>query len=211
MKSLVGEQKLKCNENGATAILTMCRGEHVNQSYPLWSHWPYRHRLPANVDVYFACGTATHRLLNAYRCRQREVKKKAANVSACFFSPFLRFPRFLRLSRMDDLFALLFAHMPIASLSCGCVVGCVAHIIHICTLRNAKISTCKLFVFFSFEKLTHPMRSDLVFSVVRKYIGPSFHCALQAFYALRHPSSDRSEPIHNGTNQLKLIRDQIRN
>lgn len=73
---------------------------------------------------------------------------------------------------------------------------------------NAKISTCKLFVCVFWS---HPVRSDLVFSVVRKYIVLSFRCALQAFDALRHPSSARSELIHNGSFQLKSIRDQIRN
>lgn len=75
----------------------------------------------------------THRRFNAHRCRRREEKKGGKRFGRFF--PFLRFSRFLRLSRLDDL--LSFAHMAIASLTCGCAVVCVAHIIHICTLRNA--------------------------------------------------------------------------
>lgn len=73
--------------------------EHVNQIYLLWSRKPYRHRLLNDVDVYFACGTATHRLSDALRCA-RDTKWKGRQT-ACFFLSyfsFLRFVRFLLLS-----------------------------------------------------------------------------------------------------------------
>lgn len=114
------------------------------------------HRQPANVDVYFACGTATHRLYSdAYPRPTNAVftGKKGGKRFCQFFSyfSFLRFVRFLRLSLWTTSLhchSYAHTHTTIASFL-RCVLCTHNSYLHDATkwwirFACAKKSTCKL-------------------------------------------------------------------
>lgn len=172
------------------------------------------HRQPANVDVYFACGTATHRLYSDACPRPTNAvftEKRRQTFLPVLFIFFISSFRSVPTSFVsDDLFTLSFVHththtrVTHTQPSLRSCDVCAAHIIHICTterndeyaLRVPKNQRANYFSGFFVCRNSSTHSIPYVLGLIRFFrlfenVVSSFHCALQAFNRLCHPSSDR--------------------